>query len=51
MNEGERSATIDEVPLEWCFQSGVKLDFGHFADGYVARAEDVERELAVLATR
>src|SRR3569833_2268588 len=45
MNEGERSWTIDEVPLEWCFQPGVKLDFRHFADGYVATAADVEAEL------
>ena len=36
MNEGERSWTIDEVPLDWCFQPAVKLDFRHFADGYVA---------------
>ena len=45
MNRGERSWTIDEVPLEWCFQPGVKLDFRHFADGYVATAKDVEAEL------
>jgi kynurenine formamidase len=36
---------IDEVPLEWCFQPGVKLDFRHFEDGYVATAVDVEAEL------
>lgn len=46
MNRGERSWTIDEVPLEWCFQPGVKLDFRHFADGYVATPADVEAELA-----
>ena len=45
MNGGERSWTIDEVPLEWCFQPAVKLDFRHFADGYVATAADVEAEL------
>jgi kynurenine formamidase len=45
MNHGERAITIDEVPLEWCFQRGVKLDFRHFADGYVATADDVEGEL------
>ena len=45
MNEGERAWTIDEVPLEWCFQSGVKLDFRRFPDGYVATAADVEAEL------
>jgi kynurenine formamidase len=42
----ERAITIDEVPLDWCFQPGVKLDFRHFPDGYVVTAADVERELA-----
>ncbi|HTY68621.1 MAG TPA: cyclase family protein [Alphaproteobacteria bacterium] len=46
MNKGERAITIDEVPLEWCFQSGVKLDFRNFPDGYVATPKDVEAELA-----
>jgi kynurenine formamidase len=46
MNRGERAITIDEVPLEWCLQRGVKLDFRHFEDGYVVRAADVEAELA-----
>ncbi|HXW18970.1 MAG TPA: cyclase family protein [Roseiarcus sp.] len=46
MNGGERAATIDEVPLDWCFQPAVKLDFRRFADGYVATAVDVEAELA-----
>jgi kynurenine formamidase len=45
MNEGERSWTIDEIPLEWCLQPGVKLDFRHFPDGYVATAADVDAEL------
>lgn len=45
MNQGERAITIDEVPLEWCFQPGVKLDFRHFEDGYVVTAKDVEAEL------
>jgi kynurenine formamidase len=40
-----RSMTIDEVPLEWCFQPGVKLDFRHFDDGYRVMAADVEAEL------
>ena len=45
MNHGERAITIDEVPLDWCFQPGVKLDFRHFPDGYVATVEDVAKEL------
>lgn len=40
-----RSMTIDEVPLDWCFQPGVKLDFRHFEDGYRVSAADVEAEL------
>jgi kynurenine formamidase len=46
MDGGERAITIDEVPLEWCWSRGVKLDFRHFGDGYVATAADVEAELA-----
>lgn len=46
MNDGDRAITIDEVPLEWCFKPGVRLDFRHFDDGYVATAADVEAELA-----
>ena len=45
MSKGERALTIDEVPLEWCLNPGVKLDFRHFADGYVVTAADVEAEL------
>jgi len=46
MDGGKRAIAIDEVPLEWCFAPGVKLDFRHFPDGYVATAADVEAELA-----
>jgi kynurenine formamidase len=45
MDGGKRAATIDEVPLDWCLQPGVKLDFRHFPDGYVVTAADVENEL------
>ncbi len=46
MNKGERAITIDEVPLDWCFQPGVKLDFTAMPAGYVVTADDVEAELA-----
>ena len=36
---------IHDVPLEWCFQPGVKLDFRGKPDGYVVTAADVEAEL------
>ena len=45
MDGGKRAWTIDEVPLEWCFARGVKLDFRAFTDGYVATPADVEAEL------
>lgn len=45
MNGGERAITIDEVPLEWCFNSGVKLDFRHFDDGYMVTPDDIDAEL------
>lgn len=48
---GERAITIDEVPLEWCFQRGVKLDFRNFEDGYVAKPSDVEAELDRIGHR
>ena len=34
------------MPLEWCYQPGVKLDFRHLPDGYIVTAQDVEAELA-----
>lgn len=46
MDGGKRALTIDEVPLEWCFGPGVKLDFRHLPDGHVVSAEEVEAELA-----
>ena len=45
MDGGKPAYKIDEVPLDWCFQPGVKLDFRRFQDGYVATAADVEAEL------
>lgn len=42
---GEPSWRIDEVPLDWCFQPAVKLDFRHFEHGYVATPGDVQAEL------
>ena len=44
-NGGERAWTIDEIPLEWCFSRGVKLDFSDKGDGYRIMAADVEAKL------
>lgn len=46
MNGGERAITIDEVPLEWCFAPGVKLDFRHLPDGHIVTPQEVDAELA-----
>lgn len=45
MDGGKRAITIDEVPLEWCFQNAIKLDFRHFEDGYVVTPDDIDNEL------
>ena len=46
MDEGRRAITIDEVPLEWCLQRGVKLDFRHLPDGHLVSAAEIADELA-----
>lgn len=45
MDGGQRAITIDEVPLDWCFKPGVKLDLRHLEDGAVATADDIEQAL------
>ena len=46
MDGGARAITIDEVPLDWCLNSGVKLDFRDRPHGHVVDASEVEAELA-----
>ena len=48
---GEPAPRIDELPLEWFFQPGVKLDFRHLPDGAVATPADLEAELARIGHR
>ena len=45
MDGGKPAITIDEVPLEWCFNRGVKLDFRDRPDGHVVDAREVAAEL------
>ncbi len=45
MNNGKRAITIDEIPLEWCFAPGVKLDFRHLPDGHIVTPAEVDAEL------
>jgi kynurenine formamidase len=45
MDGGKRAIAIDEVPLEWFMQPGVKLDFRHLPDGHVVSPQEIEAEL------
>jgi kynurenine formamidase len=45
MSKGKRAWTIEEIPLEWCLNDGVLLDFRHKADGERIEVKDVEQEL------
>jgi len=51
MDGGRPARTIDQIPLEWCLQKGVKLDFRHLEDGRVAMPEDIDRELERTGAR
>ena len=43
---GVPSMRIDEVPLEWLYQPGVKLDFRHVPDGTLIQPDAIQAELA-----
>src|ERR1041385_7671422 len=44
MDCGKPAMHIDEVPLEWCFGQGVKLDFRSKPDGHVLGADELQAE-------
>jgi kynurenine formamidase len=44
---GAPAQTIDQLPLEWFFAPGVRLDFTTNADGEAIGAEDVQRALSI----
>jgi len=46
MNDGERAWTIDEVPLDWFYRPGVKLDFRDMPDGHVVTAAEMAERVA-----
>jgi kynurenine formamidase len=46
--QGQRAATIDELPLEWFFGDGVVLDLTGKADGERIEIMDVEAALATI---
>lgn len=43
--QGDKAPTIDEIPLEWFFGDGIKLDMKHKAEGAPVTVEDMEKEL------
>ena len=45
MDKGQRALTIDEIPLDWCLNDGVVLDFRHKPDGDRITVQDVQKEL------
>jgi kynurenine formamidase len=51
MDGGQPALTIDRVPLEWCFQDAVVLDFSRKADGERISAADVEGRLKTIGYR
>ena len=44
-SEGRASKTADEIPLEYCYQDGVRLEFTHKKPNQVIRADDIELAL------
>jgi kynurenine formamidase len=44
MNQGEPAYTIDQIPLDWCFRPGVKLDFRSQPDGHILTRDEMQAE-------
>lgn len=44
-SENRASKTADEIPLEYCYQDGVKLDFRHKKPNEIIKAADIESAL------
>ena len=44
--EGQKSKTIDEVPLEWCYGQGLVIDMKHKADFDSITTKDIEAFLS-----
>jgi kynurenine formamidase len=50
-SEGKPARTIDQVPLEWCFAAGVRLDFRHKQSGDFITVQDLESALSAIGHR
>ena len=51
MDGGVPAATIDELPLDWFVQPGIKLDFTHMPDGHVVTPDEIDAALAAIGHR
>ncbi|MEC7556488.1 MAG: cyclase family protein [Planctomycetota bacterium] len=47
-SEGRPARRIDEVPLEWCFAPGVRIDVRHKEAGQEITVDDLEAALAAI---
>ena len=47
-SEGRASKTAEEIPLEYCYQDGVKLDLSHKKPNEVITAEDLKAALTKI---
>jgi kynurenine formamidase len=45
MDNGKPALTIDQIPLEWCYAPGVKLDFSDKPHGYLLKSDDYRAQL------
>jgi len=44
-SEGRPSKTAEEIPLEWCYSDGVRIDLTHKKSNEVIKAQDIEEAL------
>ncbi len=45
---GKPARTIDQVPLEWCYGPGVRLDLRHLQDGDEITVAELEKALSAI---
>jgi kynurenine formamidase len=50
-SEGKPARTIDQIPLEWCYGNGVRLDFRHKKAGEKIEVEDLRAALKKIKHR
>jgi kynurenine formamidase len=46
--DGSRTKTIDEIPLEWCFNDGIVLDFTDHLPEQLITAKDIAEQLKLI---